>query len=299
MEQGLELTKCCLEKVEVKHEHLGTQIRDNKQSFLQHINYLRGELNQQKKLITLFLEEAYKRLPETFEQQQIATLFEENKHKLDAFYAAFEEQFRGSREVIYQRLKVYLPLIDEANISKDDSPILDLGCGRGEWLELLKESGYVAKGIDLNQVTVEKCQNLGFDVIESEAISYLEKLPENSLGCVTGFHIIEHLPFPTLMKLFSETVRVLKPGGLAIFETPNPENTLVGSYSFYYDPTHVNPLPSPTIKFIGEYCGLCGVKILNLNPSQATKVDEDSELARRFNQYFYSSMDYAIVGYKP
>ncbi|MGB5594234.1 MAG: methyltransferase, partial [Crocosphaera sp.] len=63
--------------------------------------------------------------------------------------------------------------------------------------------------------------------------------------------------------------------------------------------THVNPLPSPTIKFIGEYCGLCGVKILNLNPSQATKVDEDSELARRFNQYFYSSMDYAIVGYKP
>ncbi|MGB5597030.1 MAG: hypothetical protein WBM62_23780, partial [Crocosphaera sp.] len=90
MEQGLELTKCCLEKVEVKHEHLGTQIRDNKQSFLQHINYLRGELNQQKKLITLFLEEAYKRLPETFEQQQIATLFEENKHKLDAFYAAFE-----------------------------------------------------------------------------------------------------------------------------------------------------------------------------------------------------------------
>jgi hypothetical protein len=73
----------------------------------------------------------------------------------------------------------------------------------------------------------------------------------------------------------------------------------VGSYSFYYDPTHLNPLPSLTTKFMIQYCGLCRVKIMNLHPSTETRVNEDSDLAQRFNHYFYSAMDYAIVGYKP
>ncbi len=299
IEEGLDYTKYRLEEVANENQDRGKQISDSTQDLLNKFSYLRGEISQQKKSINLFLEEAQKRLPEPFDQQQIQKFTEEEKHQLDAFYTAFEDRFRGSRDDIYQRLKVYLPFIDEGNIGKPDSPILDLGCGRGEWLELLRESGYFAKGIDINQVSVQKCQTLQLNVIESDVISYLENLPDNTLGCVSGFHIIEHLPFPMLMKLFDETVRVLKPGGLAIFETPNPENTLVGSYSFYYDPTHLNPLPSATTKFMVQYCGLCRVKILNLHPSTETRVKEDSDLAQRFNQYFYSSMDYAIVGYKP
>lgn len=117
---------------------------------------------------------------------------------------------------------------------------------------------------------------------------------------MTGFHIIEHLPFDIIVKLLDETVRVLKPGGVAIFETPNPENVLVGSYTFYLDPTHRNPLPSAVIKFLSEARGLCRVEIVNLHPyPEAFKVEEaDLEVAKRFNEYFYGPRDYAMVGWK-
>ncbi|HEY9652633.1 MAG TPA: methionine biosynthesis protein MetW, partial [Coleofasciculaceae cyanobacterium] len=161
--------------------------------YINNDSYLKNDLSQQKRLITLFLEEARQRLPEPFTQKQLQSFVNEEKHLLDAFYAAFEERFRGSREDILHRLKVYLPLIEEAKVGSQDSPILDVGCGRGEWLELLSESGYTTKGIDINKVVVEQCRTRGFDVIESDVITYLKSLPNASLGAVTGFHIIEHL----------------------------------------------------------------------------------------------------------
>jgi SAM-dependent methyltransferase len=137
-------------------------------------------------------------------------------------------------------------------------------------------------------------------VTEGEAIAYLLAQPPSSFGAVTGFHIIEHLPFDTLIKLFEETVRVLKPGGLAIFETPNPENVLVGSCNFYYDPTHRNPLPSAMVKFLAEARGLCRIEIMNLHPyPESYRVEEgDLDVAQRFNEYFYGPQDYAIIGWK-
>lgn len=120
----------------------------------------------------------------------------ENQHSLDGFYAAFEDRFRGSREEITEKLKVYLPIIAEAQVGSQDSPILDVGCGRGEWLELLRESRYTARGIDINTVMIEQCLARELEVIESDIIAHLQSLPDASLGAVTGFHIIEHLPFP-------------------------------------------------------------------------------------------------------
>ncbi|MFN7660659.1 MAG: SAM-dependent methyltransferase, partial [Dolichospermum sp.] len=105
-------------------------------------SYLKNDLMQQKRLISLFLEEARQRLPEPFNQEQLQTFVSEDQHLLNAFYLAFEYHFRGTREDIVNRLKVYLPLIEKANVGTPDAPILDVGCGRGEWLELLKESGY-------------------------------------------------------------------------------------------------------------------------------------------------------------
>jgi len=125
-----------------------------------------------------------------------------------------------------------------------DSPILDIGCGRGEWLELLKENNLNARGLDLNQVMVRMCRDKGLNVEEGEALSFLKSLPDSSLGAVTGFHLIEHYGFEFLVKLLGEILRVLKPGGIVIFETPNPGNILVGSCNFYIDPTHNKPLPS-------------------------------------------------------
>ncbi|MGJ5673562.1 MAG: methyltransferase domain-containing protein [Nostochopsis sp.] len=289
-------------RIEAIDEHLGSVdalVDALDERSIRNQSYLKNDLIQQKRLITLFLEEARQRLPEPFNQQQLQIFVQEEQHSLDALYASFEDHFRGSIKDIFDRLKVYLPLIKEAKVGTPDSPILDVGCGRGEWLELLRESGYIAHGLDINRVMIERCQTRGLEVIEADVIAHLQSLPNFYLGAVTGFHIIEHLAFPVLMKFVSEVVRILKPGGLAIFETPNPQNVLVGSCNFYFDPTHRHPLPSSLMKFIFETQGLFQVKIINLHPFPENYKVSGSDVAERFNDYFYGPQDYAVVGYKP
>ena len=181
-----------------------------------------------------------------------------------------------------------------------DSPILDLGCGRGELLELLQDSGYVVRGVDLNQVMVSLCRERGFDVAERDLLEYLSEQPDSTIGAIVCLHVIEHLSYELLIAILAETVRVLKPGGLAIFETPNPENVRVASHTFYLDPTHRNPLPSALVKFLAEFQGLCRVSIVSLHPYPASLqvVGENSSLLNRFNEYFYGPQDYAVIGYK-
>jgi O-antigen chain-terminating methyltransferase len=220
----------------------------------------------------------------------------EADHTLDAFYLALEDQFRGSRAEIKDRLRIYLPFILGAGIGTDDKPILDVGCGRGEWLELLTENDLQASGIDSNRMQVAKSREFGLNVVEGDLLNHLDGIPDASLGAVTGFHIVEHLPIETLMAFLDETLRVVKPGGFVIFETPNPENVLVGSCNFYFDPTHRNPLPAPVLKFLVESRGFQDVRILKLNPSDEALVKGNTELAKRFNQYFYGPMDYAVIG---
>ena len=246
------------------------------------------------------IEDLQKQLGDINKQRNnLQILTNEEKHSLDFFYASFEEKFRGTYEEITDRLKVYLPLIEEAKLGTLESPILDVGCGRGEWIELLQKSGYIAQGLDINRVTIEQCRERGLQVIEADVIAHLSSLPDKSIGALTGFHIIEHLPFAILIRLFDEAVRVLKPGGLVIFETPNPQNVLVGSNTFYLDPTHRNPLPSPMIKFMAESRGLSQVKIMDLHPFPESYKLSDSEVAERFSNYFYGPQDYAVVGFKP
>jgi SAM-dependent methyltransferase len=260
---------------------------------------LKATLSLQERRLGLLLEEARKRLPNPLSQDQLQLFAEEERYPLDALYVSFEDQFRGSREDIKERVRVYLPILEQAKLGTDEMPILDVGCGRGEWLALLKEQGMRAQGVDLNRILVEECRQQGLEVGKGDALGYLRSLPDSSLGAVTGFHFIEHLPFDGLIKLLDETVRVLKPGGVAIFETPNPENVLVGSYRFYLDPTHRNPLPSPIVKFIVEARGLCRVAVMPLHPSEVPRVDEAGlDVAKRFNDHFYGPEDYAVIGWK-
>ena len=285
------------QKTEQLQEYLETQIKDSNEKNFQNSHYLKIDLLQQKRLINKFLE-VTAGSEEGFSREPAQIFAGELDHSLDAFYFAFEEHFRGSREEINRRLEVYLPRLREAQIAPGDSLILDLGCGRGEWLELLRDNGYRARGIDLNRVVIEQCQSRGLDVLEGDVIAYLQSMPDESVAVITGFHIIEHLPFEILVKLLNEAFRVLRHRGLVIFETPNPANVLVGSCNFYFDPTHRNPLPSLMTQFLGQYCGFAEVEILNLNPSTETAICEDSEIAKRFNECFYGPMDYAIIGYK-
>ncbi|HEV8130817.1 MAG TPA: class I SAM-dependent methyltransferase [Acidobacteriota bacterium] len=242
----------------------------------------------------------------TLQWQRVTRLLEETRQyspglqrDLDAFYVSFQDQFRGNREEIKKRLSVYLPLIRGTTIGSASMPILDVGCGRGEWLELLQQEGLEASGVEANRLLVRLCTERRFKVIEDDLMHYLGGLPDASLGAVTGFHVIEHLPFGTLIRLLDEAVRVLKPHGMVIFETPNPQNILVGSCSFYLDPTHYHPLPSPLMRFLIESKGLSGVQIINLNPMDATRLSGDSDVVKLFNDYLHGPMDYAVLGWKP
>jgi len=230
-------------------------------------------------------------------QKESENAAEDEKRSLDALYAAFEDQFRGNREDIKERQRIYLPLV-QRSLEETEGEAVDVGCGRGEWLELLREQGLRGLGVDTNHVVIKQCRERGLDIAENDAVSYLRSVSNGSLGAVTGFHIVEHLPFDILIRLLDETVRTLKTGGIAIFETPNPQNVLVGSNNFYFDPTHRNPIPSLTLKFLAEARGLCRVEIMELHPYPKSFMVSDSDLAVRFNEYFYGPQDYALIGYK-
>ena len=259
---------------------------------------VRSELVMKAQRTNVLLEKAGRQLSTSGRPDSLQAMAQEASHNLDAFYLALEEQFRGSRDEIKARLRVYLPLITNVGIGTEQTPILDVGCGRGEWLELLREKGLQASGIDSNRMQITQCRELGLRVEEAELLAYLRGLPDSSLGAVTGFHIVEHLPIDTLVAFLDETVRVVKPGGAVIFETPNPQNVLVGSCNFYFDPTHRNPLPSPVLQFLLESRGFQRVQVLLLNPSDEAPVKGNTELAKRFNQYFYGPMDYAVLGWR-
>jgi SAM-dependent methyltransferase len=259
------------------------------------LRYLQMDLVQQKQLFNLLLARGLPLEPRLIDQAPIVT---RQQTALDSFYLAFEDHFRGDRAQIHQRLQVYLPILQALALPALPAQILDLGCGRGEWLALLRDHGYDAIGIDLNQAMLVTCQEQDLTVIEADILSYLNAQPDGSLTVITGFHVVEHLPFEDLVGLFAESYRVLRSGGVMIFETPNPRNVTVGSCNFYFDPTHKNPLPPEVLQFMARYSGFEPAQILPLNPSDHPRVLEDSDLAHRFNELFYGSMDYAVIGWK-
>jgi O-antigen chain-terminating methyltransferase len=220
---------------------------------------------------------------------------------LDAFYLAFENEFRGTRAEVKDRLRIYLPILSAAAVGGPRRPVLDLACGRGEWLELLKENGCSARGVDLNAAAIAICRELELDAAEAEAWAHLRSLPDGSLGAVTAFHLIEHLALPVLLDLLVETWRVLQPGGLLIVETPNPDNVLVGACNFHMDPTHHRPLPNQLAAFLLRHSGFTEIQVLPLHPYGATHRvgDASSPLAQRFNDYFHGPQDYAVIGLTP
>lgn len=264
------------------------------------INYLKACQFQLERKIENFSKSISRDVFKKIGRGRLQNVISGDKHYLDPIYVFLENHLRGEREDVKNRLKFYLPFIKGVKAGSKESPILDIGCGRGEWLELLKENNLNARGLDLNQIMVKMCKERGFEVIESEALSFLKNLSDCSLGAVTGFHIIEHYGFEFLIKLLVEILRVLKPGGLVIFETPNPNNVLVGSCNFYLDPTHFKPLPSHLIKLVLESRGFNDVNIIYLHPYEDDfKIkDNGSEISKQFNDYFYGPQDYAVVGYK-
>ncbi len=211
------------------------------------------------------------------------------------FYKALEDKFRGSRELIKSRLQIYKPFITSISSCYPYARTLDLGCGRGEWLEMASEAGFSAHGVDLDEHMLEAGVERGLDVQIADAITFIKQLPDQSHAIISAFHLVEHLPFTDLHIIVEEALRVLLPGGLLIMETPNPENIVVGSSNFYMDPTHNRPLPPKLLAFLPEYYGFEKVKILRLQEFGAVQTAN----ALNLNDVFYSvSNDYAVIARK-
>jgi len=213
----------------------------------------------------------------------------------DEFYRAFEDRHRGDRWLIKSRLRVYLPFITPLLEIYQPCNAVDLGCGRGEWLELLNEEGFVGHGVDLDDGMLEACRELGLEATRQDAVQYLKQLPDESLAIVTGFHVAEHIPFLRLRELAAEACRVLQPAGLLILETPNPENLVVGATNFYLDPTHIRPLPPDLLLFLTEYSGFERNKIMRLNRSALSDDDSSPSLSEVLKGV---SPDYAVIAQK-
>lgn len=219
----------------------------------------------------------------------------DNSNKHYGFYRAFEDRFRGSSELIRTRLEVYKAFLDAIHSHDGPNLALDVGCGRGEWLELLQDSGFEATGVDLDEPMLAACRERGLSVHRADAIKYISSLPDASQILVSGFHIAEHLPFEMLQTLVEQAYRVLKPGGILILETPNPENFRVSSLTFHLDPTHNHPIPPLLLSFMTEYYGFDRNKVVRLQ--------EDIDIAQRndvtLEQALGSaSRDYSVVAQK-
>jgi len=212
-----------------------------------------------------------------------------------AFQFAIQDRFRGSEAEVRRKLEVYLHSI--RNIPVPDGPWLDVGCGRGEWIEMAGAAGFRVSGVDSSPASVSYCRSRGLEAIERDAVAHLRALSDNCVAVLTAFHFFEHCTVEYLMALLGEAVRVLAPGGLLICETPDPANVPMGAHLFWRDPTHQRPLPMELLEFMLGYLGLNVIERLYLNPDSPKEQPPpaEMELLTRLDKHFRGSQDYGLV----
>lgn len=224
----------------------------------------------------------------------------DNNYEYSMDYILFENKFRGSRKVIKERQKEYLQYI-----SKTDR-VLDIGCGRGEFIELLTENGISSEGIDINEDMVSYCLERGFNVRYADAIQYLSTVPAQSFDCITMSQVIEHLTFEQYTQLLTLIHSALKPGGRIIIETINVQSVYAMSNWFYIDPTHTKPVHPETLDFVIKDIGFYKTERKNLSPVEHIKIPKlDIEYSEELNNalkdlygMIYGYQDYAIVAWR-
>jgi O-antigen chain-terminating methyltransferase len=217
---------------------------------------------------------------------------------LETFYYRLEERYRGGRDEIKRSLLIYR---NDFRAARDrvgvSGPVVDIGCGRGELLDVLGEDGFQAIGVDSNVIQLDAARRQGALVVHADALDYLRGLEDESVLAVTGIHIVEHIPFPDLVCLMQQVVRVLKKGGIALFETPNPRNLIVGATTFHLDPTHIRQLPPEVMKVLFETVGFEQIEIRPLHPSDTLDyMVKTHGLDPHVATLLYGPQDYAVIG---
>jgi SAM-dependent methyltransferase len=207
-------------------------------------------------------------------------------------YFAFESRMRGSVEVIRERQR---PYVDDF---RDQAPVLDIGCGRGELLGLLREAGVGARGIDADADMVAFARGEGLEVEQADLVEHLEQLDDRSLGGIFMGQVVEHLPAATLVRALGLAAKKLRPGGLLVAETINPLSPLA-LRSYFADLTHAQPLVPETLELLARQAGFAETELRFLNePAERLTEPDDPVIAanvRRLNKLLFAPLDYALV----
>jgi O-antigen chain-terminating methyltransferase len=267
-------------------ELLGRQVRD-------HVDAELARLRRE--LLTLKRARAAKSVnPDGLPPSTVASAALELNADVDpAFYVALEDRFRGDSDVIAVRQKAYLSVVSGS--CDADHPVLDLGFGRGEWLTVLRDFGVAATGVDMNPAFVAEATDLGHSVVLGDLVEYLHAAADGSAGAITMFQVVEHLPLPVLLDVLAESVRVLRPGGVFIAETPNALNLRVAASTFWIDPTHQRPLHPEFLRFCAEQAGFASAEGLFLNDLQPGYESVSDPVVRRLLEMIDGPGDYSLI----
>lgn len=214
----------------------------------------------------------------------------------DDFYAFFEGVNYASEEQVREYRSIYVSYVKPILEFVDTPMAFDFGCGRGEWLGMLRELGFQTKGIDIDQGMLNFAQQKGLDVQLGEGSDFLKQIPDQSVAVLTAFHVLEHLPFNKIVEFFQQSKRVLIPGGILIAETPNPENLFVATNNFYLDHTHIRPIPILQMVNLARYFGYPKYSVVRLREQH----DLYSKEEVTFRDLFYGvSKDYGLIAQNP
>jgi SAM-dependent methyltransferase len=207
-------------------------------------------------------------------------------------YFAFESRMRGSVDAIRERQRRY---VDDF---RDAAPVLDIGCGRGELLTVLREAGVEARGIDADADMVAFARGENLDVEQADLLEYLERVDGGSLGGIFMGQVVEHLPPAVLVRALELAAQKLRPGGVLVAETINPLSPLAMRH-YYADLTHAQPLVPETLELLARQSGFAETELRFLNePADRLTEPDDPVIAanvRRLNELLFAPLDYALV----
>jgi O-antigen chain-terminating methyltransferase len=206
-------------------------------------------------------------------------------------YGRFAERFRGSENYVKSGQKFYLPYF------AGHKDVLDIGCGRGEFLDLMREAGVPARGIDLSAESVDRCRQKGFQAEVADLFAYLDGLADASLDGIFSAQVVEHLPPNRLPEMIRLAAQKLARGGVIAIETPNPQCLAIFATHFYLDPTHRRPIPHALLSFYMEEYGIGRIEVHPRSPA-IESMPALASLPNDFRDAFFGGLDYAIVGRK-
>lgn len=214
----------------------------------------------------------------------------------DDFYAFFEGVNYASEEQVRDYRSIYVSYVKPILEFVDAPLAFDFGCGRGEWLQMLRELGFKVAGVDIDQGMLNSAQQKGLDVQMGDGSHFLKQIPDQSVAVLSAFHVLEHLPFDKIIEFFQQSKRVLIPGGLLIAETPNPENLFVATSNFYLDHTHIRPIPILQMVNLARYFGYQRYSVIRLREQHDLYHKEEVT----FRDLFYGvSKDYGLIAQNP